>query len=607
VLTSLSHRKIKDFYLKLVKNTIGHLLLYRIEQTPHKKAVGFIRNSRIVTFSFQQYKSQVEALSLALIKKGIINQDKVCILSHTRIEWNLFDLAILCSGAITVPIYPTYDTEDISYILKHSQAKMVILENEEQFLKTFKTLELLPDLKFIISIEELSEEVKSKIPSHIFYFSYEKFNSTGKDEMISNPDLFEIKIKSLHDDNIATIIYTSGTTGKPKGAVIRQGALLKMLSNIRSFSQTALNSRDRNLIFLPLSHVLGRCDSFLSLTFGCESIYAESIDKLLQNISMAKPTFMIAVPRIFEKFYEKIQQDLENSNQLKQGLFRWAMNAANKYHEKIDQNKTPSANEIFQYNIAKSLVFHKVYEKFGGKVRFFISGGAPLSKKITQFLRNSDLSLVEGYGLTETIAPCVLNPFNRQKPGTVGKPIGDVEISFGDDSEILIRSAALFDHYFRSEEATKMAKNAAGWFSTGDIGHFDSEGYLVITDRKKDIIITSGGKNIAPQKIEELLKLSSKIEHCVIIGDKRKFLSALIGLNQSHLEKFLNNKSEVTDIIKEIVSSINTQLSSFETIKRFEIIPITLTIDNYLTPSLKVKKKKLIFDFSDLIDAMYRD
>jgi long-chain acyl-CoA synthetase len=593
--------------LKLVKNTIGHLLLDRVQKTPQSKAVGFIQNSKIVSFSFLQYKELVESISLALVKKGIINQDKVCILSQTRIEWNLLDLATLCAGAITVPIYHTYNSDEIAHIINHSDAKMVIVENEEQFLKVFNTIEKLPQLKFIISIEELSTEIKSKVPSHIFYFSYKDFMMTGQEEMVSNPDLFEIKIMSLHDDNIATIIYTSGTTGNPKGAVIKQGALLKMLSNIKSFSGSALNSNDRNLVFLPLSHVLGRCDSLLSLTFGCESIYAESIDKLLDNISITKPSFMIAVPRIFEKIYEKVQLDLLKSNQLKQGIFHWAMNAANTYFEKKDQNRTPTTNEMIQHNIARKIIFKKVYEKFGGNIRYFISGGAPLSREITQFLRNSNLSLIEGYGLTETIAPCILNPFGKQKPGTVGMPIGDVEVKFGDDSEILIKSQALFDHYYRSGEETKLALDHEGWFFTGDIGHFDSDGYLIITDRKKDIIITSGGKNIAPQKIEGTLKLQSIIDQCIVVGDKKKYLTALIALDPVNLARYLNKDSGVIKEIKECIESFNSNTSSFETIKKFEIIPISLTIENYLTPSLKVKKKKLIQDYSLLIDAMYRD
>ena len=593
--------------MKLVKNTIGHLLLDRLKKTPNKKAIGFVSDGKITNFSFLEYKKKIEALSLAMLKKGIINQDKVCLLSQTRIEWNYCDLSILCAGAITVPIYHTYSSDEVFYILSHSGAKMIIVENNLQFKKLLPIIDQLPDLKFIIAMDKIKSSLSQKISSHIEFYQYSDFYDYGVQELISNPDTFEIKINSLHDDNIATIIYTSGTTGEPKGAVITQGSLTKMLSNIKSFTNCALSENDTNLSFLPLSHVLGRCDSLLNLTFGCETIYAESMENLLENIALVKPTFMIAVPRIFEKIYEKVQADLSAANPLKKGIFDWAMNASNTYFEKIENNKTPTAKDIIQFNLSKKLVTNKIYEKFGGKIRYFISGGAPLSEEIIKFLRNSSLTLIEGYGLTETIAPCVLNPFERQKPGTVGKPIGDVEIRFALDGEILVRSKALFSYYLNNEKETALSMDKEGWFHTGDIGSFDSDGYLLITDRKKDIIITSGGKNIAPQKIEGLLKISPIVDQCVIVGDKQKYLTALISLNDENLTRYLDDQSQVSEIIQTDIDLINSKLAPFETIKRFSVLPVELTTDNYLTPSLKVKKKLILKDFKNQIDTMYND
>lgn len=592
-----------------MKNTIGHLFLEKTQTLPHKKAIGFISENQVTSYSFKEYKNKVEILTLALIRSGIISQDKVCILSQTCIEWNFFDLAILCSGAITVPIYHTNTSSEVEFIISQTEAKCIIIEDDIQFLKVYEKLKGIESLKVIVSIHKLSTEIIQKLPSHINYFSIEDFNKIGTEELTSNPDLFEIKINSQHDNNIASIVYTSGTTGDAKGVVIRHGALIKMLKNIKDFTDTALSHHDTNLIFLPLSHVLGRCDSFLNITFGCNSIYAESIDNLLVNIQLCKPTFMIAVPRIFEKIYEKTQLDLDNNTSLKgkfkKEIFSWAMNIANTYFDKVDVNKTPTANEILQFNLAKKFLFSKVYEKFGGKIRYFISGGAPLSSEVIKFLRNSGLTLVEGYGLTETIAPCVLNPFSRQKAGTVGRPIGDVEVSFTKDSEVLIRSQALFDHYYENEEQTQKVLSKENWFSTGDIGHFDKDGYLVITGRIKDIIITSGGKNIAPQKIEAKLKLSPLVEHCVIIGDKRKYLTALVGLNEENLEEFLKNNTQTIEIIKKNIVKVNSQLAKYETIKDFRVLPILLTTDNFLTPSLKVKKSRLTEAFSQLINEMY--
>ncbi len=590
--------------MKLVKNTIGHLLLDRIAKSPSKKAIGFFKDNKIINYNFKDYAKVVEALSLALLKKGVTNQDKVCILSQTRIEWNFLDLAILCSGAVTVPIYHTYLEDDVKYILQHSEAKMIIVEDSVQFSKLITVLDKLEDLVFIISIEKIESDLLKKLPSNIEYYNYEDFFDFGKNELQQNPDTFEIKINSLHDDNIATIVYTSGTTGKPKGAVIKQGALLQMLKNIKAFSNNALAENDKNLIFLPLSHVLGRCDSFLNLTFGCHSVYAEGADKIIENIKVSQPTFMIAVPRIFEKIYEKIKKNLKETTPLKRTLFSWAMKKADQYNKQIEDDKTPSSIDIIQYNVGQKLVTDKIYAMFGGKIRYFISGGAPLSEVIVNFMRNSNLTIVEGYGLTETIAPCVLNPFERQKPGKVGKPIGDVQIKFAHDGEILVKSKALFSHYYKDQKATDKAINPEGWFHTGDIGKFDNDGFLKITDRKKDIIITSGGKNIAPQKIENLLKLSENIEHCAIIGDKRKFLTALIIPPTQNSEK---EKSDITSLIKTDIELVNTKLAKFETIKKFEILDIEVSTDNYLTPSLKLKKSVLLKDFKAKIDALYNN
>jgi long-chain acyl-CoA synthetase len=428
-----------------------------------------------------------------------------------------------------------------------------------------------------------------------------------------------LKINNLHDDDLASIIYTSGTTGDPKGAVVTHGAFTHMLLNVKGFTHNSINENDRTLTFLPLSHVFGRCDSLLNLVFGNETVYAESIDKLLDNIQLVRPTIMLAVPRIFEKIYEKVLLDIRNSSSLKQGVFNWAMIAANKYYETIASDKSPSTMEIIQFNAAYKLVFEKVYQKFGGRIRYFISGGAPLSTGIIEFLRNANLTLLEGYGLTETIAPCCLNPFSKQITGTVGRPMGDVEFKFADDLEILIKTKGMFKEYYKNPEATSEAIDSEGWFHSGDIGHFTQEGYLKITDRKKDIIITSGGKNIAPQKIENLLKMQPNISQCVIYGDKMKYLSVVIGIEK---DSFLNDIDSINDettiedlaknpdvleIIGEQILNVNENLANFETIKKFYIAPVEFTTENFLTPSLKIKKKLVIETYKVDIDSMCKD
>lgn len=608
--------------MKLTKNTIGDLFLKQSEEHKTKNAIGWFENETLKFYTFREYKNIVESLSLALIKKGIIKQDKVCILSQSRKEWNFIDMSILCAGAITAPIYHTYLPHEIEYIVNHSEAKMIIVENDEQFKKLFSVLEKLKSLKFIVSIDKIKDENINKIPSSIQYFNYTDLISIGSEELQQNPDIFKSSIEDTHPDDMASIIYTSGTTGDPKGAVITHGAFTQMLLNVKQFTHNAFNKDDRNLVFLPMSHVLGRCDSMLLLVFGNETVYAQSMDELINNIKVSKPTFMIAVPRIFEKIYSKVIEDMANSSGIKQGVFEWASKASNKYFETIAQDKTPSTVDIIQHQLAYKMVFSKVYEKFGGKIRFFISGGAPLSVDIIKFLRNANLTILEGYGLTETVAPCCLNPLSKQIPGTVGQPMGDVEFKFADDNEILIKSKAIFKEYYKNPEATAEVYDEDGWFHSGDIGHFTPEGFLKITDRKKDIIITSGGKNVAPQKIENLLKIHPGISQCVIIGDKRNFLTAIIAIDKdSYDEKFLKNANLTTDSsynevalndqiykdIQEKVGLTNQRLAQFETIKKFIIADKEFTTDNYLTPSLKVKKKLVLEHYATEIDAMYQN
>jgi long-chain acyl-CoA synthetase len=327
---------------------------------------------------------------------------------------------------------------------------------------------------------------------------------------------------------------------------------------------------------------------------------------------------MLAVPRIFEKIYDRVQKSLQQDG-IKKSIFQWALDVSNTYYEKIDMDKTPSALNIINQQLAFKLVFEKLYQKFGSRIRYFISGGAPLSSEIILFLRNANLTILEGYGLTETIAPCSLNPFDRQIPGTVGKPMGDVEFRFGHDSEILIKSKAMFSGYYKNDEATQDAIKD-GWFHSGDIGEFDKRGHLKITDRKKDIIITSGGKNIAPQKIENLLKLEPHITNAAIFGDKQKYIIALIiiekdsfinDLSDLGLEKSIDLKSmahhpKIQEIIWEEIQHTNEELARFEQIKKFYIVDTEVNTDNYLTPSLKLKKKLVFKDYEQQISELYR-
>lgn len=599
--------------------TIGRIFKAQVEKTPNRYAIGWIENNEIKNLTFADYRQNIEILATAFNKIGLNVGDKVAILAQTSKEWHFLDIAAICSRACVVPIYPSYLSHEVDYIFRHSDSSILIVENDKQMEKVIPVMKDWPNLRVIISLSELSEENLKKFRNACAYYSYKELIRIGTEDLKSHPDLLENHIQNQLPEEYASIIYTSGTTGEPKGAVITQHAFASMLINIEKTVQGGFTQNDRSLVFLPLSHVLGRADSMLPLIFGWQSVYAESLEKVVDNIQLVRPTVMIAVPRIFEKIYTKIMAQVNEGNIVEKQAFKWAQHIAEKYFNKIDNDLSPSTTELLEFKLAQKLVFSKIYARFGGKIRYFVSGGAPLSPQIIQFLRYANLTVLEGYGLTETIAPCCLNPLQKQVAGTVGRPIGDVQFSFGPDGEILIKSDALLKEYYKNPEATADALQN-GWFHSGDIGEFTPDGYLKITDRKKDLIKTSGGKYIAPQKLENAAKTQPHISHMVAIGDGKKFVTALIGIEK---ERFLNQledlglpsdcsvadlaqNEKVKEIIGKEIDAINQDLAQFETIKRFTIIPEEFTIENYLTPSLKIKRKVVSGKYSSIIEAMYQ-
>jgi long-chain acyl-CoA synthetase len=599
--------------------TLGRLFKQRVSKTPERYALGWIENNEVRNMTFTDYKNHIEVLVNAFNKIGVNVGDKVAILGQTCKEWHLLDMSTMLSRACLVPIYPSYLTAEIDYIVNHSDSSVLIVENDKQMEKILPVMSNWENLRIIISIQELSEETLKKFRNSHPYYSYKELVRLGLEELKGQPDLFENQINSQLPEETASIIYTSGTTGEPKGAVITQHALTTMLLNVEKTIQGSFTPQDKTLVFLPLSHVLGRCDSLLPLVFGWEAVYAESIDKLIENIQIVKPTIMISVPRIFEKIYTKIQDQISQGSVIEKQAFKWAVKAAEKYFSKIDRDLSPSAGEIIEFNLAYKVVFAKIYNRFGGKIRYFVSGGAPLSPEIIKFLRYANLTILEGYGLTETIAPCCLNPLSKQIPGTVGRPMGDVEFSFSEEGEILIRTEAIMKEYYKNPKATEEVFKD-GWFYSGDIGVFTPEGYLKITDRKKDIIITSGGKNVAPQKIENMAKTKPHITQMVVAGEKKNYLTALVGIEKesflAQLEEFdlpsdcsiedLAKHPKVRELIEQEIAEVNAELAPFETIKKFTIITEEFTTDNYLTPSLKVKRKIVSERYKSTIEAMYQ-
>ncbi len=598
--------------------TIGRLLLEKAEKFPDRYALGWIENNEVRNLSFSEYKNQIEYLVNGFRKAGIAIGDKIAILAQTSKDWHLLDMATMCARCTLVPVYPTYLAHEVEYIFNHSDAVTLVVENDKQMEKVVALLPQFKNLKTVISINELSEDTLKKFRNSYPYFSLKELLRIGKEEIKIQPDYFENNIKDQQPDEMASIIYTSGTTGEPKGAVITQEGLVSMLMNVEKTIMGAFGPTDKTLVFLPLSHVLGRTDSLLPLVFGWQAVYAESIEKLIDNLAVVRPTVMIAVPRIFEKIYAKIMEKTTTGSMIEKQVFKWAVSAAEKYFHKIDLDLSPSTAELVEYRLAKKLVFSKIYDRFGGRIRYFVSGGAPLAPEIIKFLRYANLTILEGYGLTETIAPVCINPLAKQVPGTVGRPMGDVQISFAKDGEILVKSRALMKEYYKNPEATKEALQD-GWLYTGDIGEFTSEGFLKITDRKKDLIKTSGGKYVVPQKIENMAKMKLHISQFVVVGEKKNYITALVGIEKEaflHMVDELNLPSDCTvsdlaknpkvrEVIQNEINELNQNLAQYETIKKFTIVTEEFTTENFLTPSLKIKRKVVSEKYKKEIESMY--
>jgi len=576
-----------------------------------KTVVRFKDNGQYQSMDYVKARQDVSELAAGLLDLGVNSGDKIAILSETRYEWAFCDYAILSCGAVTVPVYPTLLPEHVRYILNDCEARIVIVANEEGLEKVREVSDKLPHLKKIIMIEthEAEDEKLTR---------YEDLLKQGRKLLDEKPNLIEERVAGIARKDLATIIYTSGTTGDPKGVMLGHEQLL---SNIEATTRAvALSESDTFLSFLPLSHVFERmAGHYLPMYVGAIIAYAESIDTVPENLQEIKPTIMTSVPRLFEKIYAKVLGSVEDGSAVKKKLFYWALDVGREVSTYFQQHKPLPGGLKLKHTLADKLVFSKLRQRVGGNIRFFVSGGAPLSKEVAEFFLAAGLLILEGYGITETSPVIAVNRIEKYKPGSVGLPLDNAEVKIAEDGEILTRGPAVMLGYFKNEAETKDAIDKDGWYHTGDIGHIDSDGMLVITDRKKNIIVTAGGKNIAPQKIENMLTTSRLIEQAVVVGDRRKFCSALIVPSFDDVEKFTQEKGisfssrkelcqneQVRQLIQDEIDNVNKELASYEAVKKFVLLEEPFTIESgELTPSMKVKRKEVEINYKEEIDGLY--
>lgn len=599
------------------EQTIVQVFWKRVAETPDRTAIMHKIDGEYRGVSWKEHGKMVADVAGGLLGLGLKAQENVAIMSTSRPHWTWADVAILSTGCATVPIYPTLTSTEAQYLLKHSDSVAVFVENEHQARKVLDLAELPATLRFIVIIEG-AEQIKSDkvecVTWHDLVDRGAKFNS-------ENSSALKKRIDEIQTDAIMSIVYTSGTTGVPKGVILRHSNIYSVLHAMTEL--VGFSSDDLSLSFLPLSHVYERVGGqFLAIYQGLTMAYAESLETVVKNIMEVRPTVLNGVPRFYEKAYQKIQGQIRELPKAQQIITRWAFGLS---HRAARYQSTANGDAALgakfykgELKFADRLVYAKIRKRFGGRLRIMVSGAAPLSTEVQVFFSTIGLPIVEGYGLTETSAPLSCNTPEHTKLGTVGRPLPGVEVKIAEDGEIMVRGSNVFTGYYKNEAATKEVFQD-GWFLTGDIGEIDSDGYVKIKDRKKDIIITSGGKHVAPQFVENLFKGERLVSNILVYGDRRKFCTALLTLNQEAVEGFaagngitykdyaeLTQNAKVREELEKLVARKNDELASFERIKKFVILERDFTAeDDELTPTFKMKRKTITEKYRKLLDGLY--
>ncbi|MCL4558208.1 MAG: long-chain fatty acid--CoA ligase [Deltaproteobacteria bacterium] len=590
---------------------IPEMFFSQVKKYGDRAVQRYKKDGSWVDISWNQMKESAELIGLGLIDLGLKQKDSVCMLSENRPEWAHVDLGIISAGGVNVPIYATNTPQQVQYIVNDAEAQYLFVSNRLQLDKVLKIRGNVPKLKKVIILDHIDAN-----PAPDFVTTLDglkKKAGASKDKSV-----LDRRYQATQPDDLITIIYTSGTTGDPKGAMLTHRNILSNCEDIASY--VPIDDTFVVLSFLPLSHVFERTAGYYTMLFyGATIAYAESIDRIVDNMAEIRPYAMVSVPRVYEKMYARIVEGVETGPSTKKKIFYWALDTGKQtIPYKLAGKPLPAVLSI-KYAIAKKLVFSKIRAILGGRLLFFVSGGAPLSKELGEFFYAADVTIIEGYGLTETSPVLTVNPYGKMKFGTAGKPIPNCEIKIAPDGEILARGPMIMKGYFKKPEATAEAIEKDGYFHTGDIGFLDNEGYLHITDRKKDLIVTAGGKNIAPQPIENALKMNRYIEQVAMVGDKKPYCVALVVPKFDAVESYAKQNNIIYKDRKELVENpaimaliqsaidgVNATLAKYETIKKIKVLANEFTQETgELTPTLKVKRRVIMEKYKDAIEALY--
>ena len=595
-------------------STISQMFDYATNQNLTKALYYYKRGENWVGLTGLDIRNTVKDIAFALRSLGMQSGTNAAILSNNSPQWAMSDYGIICSGSASVSIYPTLIPSQIEYILNDSKSSLIFIENQEQYDKIKAIWPNCPNLKTIVLLDNSDTKNIENV------YTLNNLLDMGSEYSKSVDLSFDSLLNTAKPSDLLTLIYTSGTTGNPKGVMLSHENLIANMEGIGRLID--FETDDVFLSFLPLSHVFERMGGhFTAFSRACTVYYAEGIEQVPANLQEAKPTVVLSVPRLYEKMHARIIEGLKSAPSARQKIFWWAIDVGRNYSMlSIAGEKIPFTLNL-KHKIADKLVYSKVRLRMGGRLKFFVSGGAPLSQEIGEFFAAAGITILEGYGLTETSPVLSSNSPEAIRYGSVGKPLFNVEIKIAPDGEIIAKGPSVMKGYYNNEEATKEAIDNDGWFHTGDIGEFDGDGFLKITDRKKNILVTSAGKNVAPAPMENAMVASPYIEQVVVIGDKRNFISALIVPAFEAVESYLLEKnieglsasaivehSDVVSLLNDEVNDAMQNFANYERVKKFTLLPRLLTLEKgELTPTLKVVRRVVLSNFEEYVNSMYSD
>ncbi len=591
--------------------SVARMVLDRVAATPDAEAFRYPQDHGWESVTWQQVGERVGNIAAGLISLGIAPEERVALASATRYEWVLVDFAVMCAGAATTTVYPTTMAADVAYIVANSGSRIVVAEDQTQVDKLLKHRTELPDVSKVVIIDGKGDGD--------WVITLDELEQAGKQLLADSPTAVEERAAAVGPGQLASLIYTSGTTGRPKGVRLTHGAWTYTAAAIDALN--VLSPDDLNFLWLPLAHAFGKVMLALPLSIGFPTAIDGRVDKIVDNLEILRPTVMGAAPRIFEKAHARVEQMIAEQGRLKKTIFGWSIAVGLKVSATRQAGKKPSLASSLAYKLADRLVFSVIRERFGGRIRFFVSAAAALDRNVAQWFDAIGITVLEGYGLTETAAASFINRPNAYRFGTVGWPFPATEVNIAGDGEILLRGPGLMTSYHDLPEATAEALDQDGWFHTGDVGEIDADGFLRITDRKKDMFKTSQGKYVAPSAIEVRFKgLCPYVGELLVIGEGKPFCVALVSLDGEAITDWagknglagrsfaeIAHEEKTRELIAGYIDALNLELNRWEQIKRFTILDRELTIEaGDLTPSMKLRRKVVVEKSADDLSDLYQ-